>query len=71
MGRGQTGTTAGTEASLSSVMGMALYGHAVGGKREPKPILSFKRNVLSPYRPLNIKWGKPTVRRVHGGAGKG
>src|ERR1700722_5968589 len=29
------------------------------------------RNVLSPYSPLNIKWGKPTVRRAHGDAGKG
>ena len=54
---------------MSSVMGTALYGHAVGGKREPNPILSFKRNMLSPYSPLAR--GKPTVRKAHGGAGKG
>lgn len=50
MGRSQRGTAAGAEGSLSSAMGTVLYGHAAGGKGEPKPILSFMWNVVSPYR---------------------
>lgn len=43
--------------------------NAVGGKREPKPILSCKRNMVSPYRsPLR---GKPTAKKADSGAGKG
>ena len=49
-GRGQNGNAAGAGVGLSPAMGNVLFGHAVGGKREPKPILSFKRNVVSPYR---------------------
>ena len=49
-GRSQNGNAAGAEARKSSAMGKALYGHAAGEQREPKPILSFERNVVSPYR---------------------
>jgi hypothetical protein len=69
-GRSQNGNAAGTEALSSSVMGKVLYGHAAGGQREPKPILSFERNVVSPYRP-SLRWGKPTARGAEDGAGKG
>jgi len=42
------GNAAGTGAGLSPVMGKALYGHVAGGQREPNPILSFVRNMVSP-----------------------
>ncbi len=45
-------------------------GHAVGVKRAPKPVLSYIRNVVSPYCPSPQR-GKPTVRKADGGAGKG
>jgi hypothetical protein len=50
-GRSQNGNAVGAGAQSSPVMGKVLYGHAAGGQREPKPILSFERNVVSPYRP--------------------
>ena len=51
LGRGQNGNAAGAGAAKSPAMGNVLYGHAAGGKREPIPILSCKRNVVSPYCP--------------------
>jgi hypothetical protein len=51
-GRSQNGNAAGTGAYVSPVIGNVLYGHAAGEQREPKPILSFERNVVSPYRAL-------------------
>ena len=41
--------------------------HAVGEQREPNPILSFKRNVESPYRPSQEESrpkGEPLAVRV-------
>ena len=42
--------------------------HAVGGKREPKPILSMVWNVVSPYA---SQTGQPSVSRAYGRAGMG
>ena len=50
LGRSQHGNAAGAEGTTSSAMGMGSdYFHAAGEQREPKPSLSFKRNVVSPY----------------------
>ena len=57
----------GTGAIESPAIGEVLYGHAVGGKRETKLILSFERNVVSPYRSPygeSRPQGKPTAVRV-------
>ena len=46
----------------------SCYGHAAGEQREPKPILSFERNVVSPYA---SRKGKPSASRAYRRAGKG
>lgn len=47
-GLSQNGTATGLEAPGSSRMGM----NVVGAQREPNPIVSLVRNVVSPYRSL-------------------
>jgi len=47
-GRSQKWQRSGKGVLNSSLMGPVFDRHAVGGKREPKPILSLERNVVSP-----------------------